>query len=79
MVFDIEMIKRVYAGLPAKIDDARKKLGLSIRQLSSEINVSAATLSRIEDGNKPDIDTFMRICNKFGWVNIKNLFLPLAP
>lgn len=27
MVFDIEMIKRVYAGLPAKIDDARKKLG----------------------------------------------------
>ena len=27
MVFDIEMIKRVYSGLPAKIDDARKKLG----------------------------------------------------
>lgn len=27
MVFDIEMIKRVYAELPAKIDDARKKLG----------------------------------------------------
>lgn len=27
MVFDIEMIKRVYAALPAKIDDARKKLG----------------------------------------------------
>jgi transcriptional regulator with XRE-family HTH domain len=34
-----------------------------LRAVASEIgNVSASTLSRVEQGNVPDLETFMRIC-----------------
>ena len=38
----------------------------SLRETGAQIGVSAATLSRIERGEKPDIDTFMRICKWLG-------------
>ena len=40
----------------------------SLRTVADEIgNVSFATLSRIEQGKIPDIDTFVRICK---WLNV---------
>ena len=38
----------------------------SLRETGIQIGVSAATLSRIERGEKPDIDTFMRILRWLG-------------
>lgn len=33
-----------------------------LRTIAREIGVSAATISRIERGKKPDIDSFRKIC-----------------
>ena len=50
----------IYA-LAARLKAKRDKRGL--RTVADEIgNVSASTLSRIEQGKVPDIDTFMRVC-----------------
>ena len=39
-----------------------------LRSLAEEIgNVSAATLSRIEQGKIPDVDTFIKLCK---WLNV---------
>ncbi len=38
-----------------------------IREVASEIGVSAATLSRVERGFMPDIDTFRKICD---WLKV---------
>lgn len=47
------------------IKSKRGKNGL--RDTAEQIgNVSAATLSRIEQGNLPDIETFIRICKWLG-------------
>jgi transcriptional regulator with XRE-family HTH domain len=46
---------------------ARKRAGRTLRVLAGEIGeVSASTLSRIEKGNVPDLDTFVRICRWLG-------------
>lgn len=43
-----------------------KRGSLGLRTAAEEIgDISAATLSRIEQGNIPDVDTFIRIC---GWL-----------
>jgi DNA-binding Xre family transcriptional regulator len=34
-----------------------------VREFASEIGISAATLSRIERGKLPDIDTFGKLCS----------------
>lgn len=53
--------KKFAAQLKAK----RKDRGL--RAVAEEIGgVSASTLSRIEQGNVPDLETFMRICQWIG-------------
>lgn len=40
----------------------------ALRETSVEIgDISAATLSRIEQGSLPDVETFIRLCN---WLNI---------
>jgi transcriptional regulator with XRE-family HTH domain len=44
-----------------------KRADKGLRVLANEINVSAATLSRIEQGKVPDVDTFIRICK---WLNV---------
>jgi len=52
-------------GLIAKLRQKRGAAG--IRQIASEIGISPATLSRVERGNLPDLETFKRICN---WVGV---------
>ena len=47
------------------IKSKRGKKGL--RQLASEIGISASTLSRIEQGNLPDIDTYIKLCE---WLEV---------
>jgi transcriptional regulator with XRE-family HTH domain len=37
-----------------------------LRTVAEEINVSSATLSRIEQGKIPDVETFIKICNWLG-------------
>lgn len=45
-----------------------KRADKGLRVISEEIgNVSAATLSRIEQGKIPDVDTFIRICK---WLEV---------
>jgi len=38
-----------------------------VRELAEEIQVSAATLSRVERGKLPDIETFTKICK---WLKV---------
>lgn len=38
----------------------KKRIGL--RDFAKEIDISAATLSRIENGKMPDLETYFRIC-----------------
>jgi DNA-binding Xre family transcriptional regulator len=45
--------------------DKRGKTG--IRDAAKQVGVSAATLSRIEAGKLPDLDTFSKLCK---WLNI---------
>ena len=52
--------------LASAIKSKRGKRGL--REAAEEIgNISAATLSRIEQGKLPDIETFIRICK---WLKV---------
>jgi len=44
-----------------------KRGGRGIREVSKEIGVSPSTLSRIECGKLPDLDTFVKICK---WLSI---------
>ena len=44
-----------------------KRGNIGLRQLSSEIGISPSTLSRIEQGNLPDIDTYMTLCK---WLEV---------
>lgn len=41
--------------------------GRGIREVAKEIGVSPATLSRVERGYMPDIETFRKICN---WLEV---------
>lgn len=46
-----------------------KRANKSLRAISEEIGgVSFATLSRIEQGKVPDVDTFIKICK---WMDVK--------
>lgn len=46
----------------------REKRGdRGIREVASEIGVSSATLSRVENGKLPDLETFSKICK---WLNV---------
>ncbi|GGD11374.1 helix-turn-helix domain-containing protein [Hyunsoonleella pacifica] len=55
------------------IKSKRGKTGL--RKLADEINISASTLSRIEQGNLPDIDTYLKICN---WLEVSSEYFVLG-
>ncbi len=47
----------------AKIRSEKEK---GIREAAAEIGISPTTLSRIENGNVPDIQTFKKVCNWMG-------------
>lgn len=47
---------------------ARERRGANgLRETAAEIGVSAATLSRIERGHMPDLDTFGKLCR---WLDV---------
>lgn len=48
-----------------------KRGTVGLRALASEIGISASTLSRIEQGNLPDIDTYLILCN---WLKVSPEF-----
>lgn len=45
-------------GLHAALDAAREGRGWSWRQLARELGLSASTMSRLANGQKPDVDAF---------------------
>lgn len=45
----------------------QKRGNRGIREVANEIGISHATLSRIESGKQPDLETFTRICK---WLEI---------
>lgn len=48
-----------------------KRGNTGLRALAAEIGISAATLSRIEQGNLPDIDTYIKLCD---WLEVSTEF-----
>jgi transcriptional regulator with XRE-family HTH domain len=42
------------------------RAGKGVRAAAAEVGVSPATLSRVENGNVPDLETFGKICS---WLN----------
>ena len=47
--------------LGSRVASRRKRLGLSLRDVSAETGVSVNTLSRVERGHLPDLENFRRI------------------
>ena len=45
----------------------KKRGARGIRETAQEIGISSATLSRIENGNLPDITTFVKLCK---WLDV---------
>ncbi len=45
----------------------QKRGGQGIRKVAEDIGISPATLSRVENGKQPDLDTFRAICR---WLNV---------
>lgn len=41
---------------------ATEKKRIGVREFAKQIGISAATLSRIENGKTPDIETFFKLC-----------------
>lgn len=52
-----------------------KRGSTGLRALATEIGISASTLSRIEQGNLPDIDTYLRLCN---WLEVSSEFFTIS-
>jgi len=54
--------------LESLVKKLREKRGhRGIREVALEIKISPATLSRVERGNLPDLETFKKIC---AWVGV---------
>lgn len=45
----------------------RAEIGQGVRAASAAIGISPATLSRVENGRLPDLETFKRICD---WLEV---------
>lgn len=50
--------------LSSMIKSKRQTKGL--RDTAKEIGIGLATLSRVEQGNLPDVETFIKLCNWLG-------------
>jgi len=56
---------------------SKARAGRGVREVAREIGISHATLSRVENGNQPDLDTFQKIC---AWLKVDpNEFLGKRP
>ena len=54
-----------------------RRAGKGIRETAVEVGVSPATLSRIENGKVPDLETFSRVCKWLG--EDPSVYLGLSP
>ena len=45
-----------------------RRANLTLRDAATESGVSASTLSRVENGKNPDMESFLQLCN---WLNIE--------
>ena len=59
--------------LAEMIKSKRRNCGL--RETAKEIGTSSPTLSRIENGNLPDIDTYMKICK---WLDVPSDYFKIG-
>ncbi len=59
------MAKVTLSNIGQLLRDRRGKGG--IREVAREIGISPATLSRVENGKLPDLDTFSKVCK---WLKI---------
>ena len=65
------------SALAEAIQRHRKDRGLTVRAAAAEMeHVSSSTLSRIERGSLPDLDSYMRICR---WLNVDPAYFSAAP
>lgn len=53
------------------------RAGKGIREAAQQVGISPATLSRVENGKVPDLDTFGKICKWLG--DDPSTYLGLAP
>ena len=44
-----------------------KRSDRGLREVANEIGISLSTLSRVENGNLPDIDSYMKLCK---WLEV---------
>jgi len=54
------------AALYAALDAGRTAKSLSWRQLAAEVGVSPSTMTRMSNGNKPDVDAFAALVRWLG-------------
>lgn len=52
----------------------RRGMALSLRAAAKQLGFSYSTLSRLERGEKPDIDTFVKLCQWAGWAKKCDFF-----
>ncbi len=57
--------RKQYCNLGAQFDTGQLSRG--VRAVAAKIGISAATLSRVEQGHLPDLGTFSKLCR---WLNL---------
>ena len=57
----------------------RKKMKMSLRDAAVKMGINQATLSRTENGKRPDINTFFSICKVLGIVDFEKYFKKNEP
>ena len=61
------MAKLTLSSIGSLLKEKRDSKNQGIREASKEIGISSATLSRIENGKLPDLESFSKICK---WLHI---------
>lgn len=55
----------------------QQRLGKGVREVASDVGISPATLSRVENGKIPDLETFGKLCAWLG--DNPSIYLGLQP
>lgn len=58
---------------------AAKRQNRGVRAAAAEVGISSATLSRVENGHMPDLETFAKICKWLDRDPREFLDIPVAP
>jgi len=54
--FEGEILEKMFSEM------AKQKRRIGVRELAKEVGISAATFSRVNNGNPPDLETFFKFC-----------------